>query len=53
VQTGTTGAAAGTSSGKQLTAHFVKGMAIFVHSCKGGLMYEAAVGGQKFSFDPI
>jgi hypothetical protein len=27
-------------------------MAIFVH-IKGGLMYEAAVGGQKFSFDPI
>jgi lipid-binding SYLF domain-containing protein len=56
VQTGTTGTTAGTSlgpsTGKQLTAHYVKGMAIFVH-IKGGLMYEAAVGGQKFSFDPI
>jgi hypothetical protein len=27
----------------------VKGMAVFVH-IKGGLMYEAAIGGQKFSF---
>jgi len=26
-----------------------KGMAVFVHT-KGGLMYEAAIGGQKFSF---
>lgn len=28
-----------------------KGMAIFVHT-KGGLMYEAAIDGQKFSFTP-
>lgn len=56
VQTGTTGTTAGTSlgpgTGKQLVAHYVKGMAIFVH-IKGGLMYEAAIGGQKFGFDPI
>ena len=26
-------------------------MAVFVHT-KGGLMYEAAIGGQKFSFKP-
>jgi len=30
---------------------FHKGMAVFVH-VKGGLMYEAAIGGQKFSFKP-
>ena len=56
VQTGTTGTSAGTSlgpsTGKQLTAHYVKGMAIFVQ-IKGGLMYEAAIGGQKFGFDPL
>jgi hypothetical protein len=27
-------------------------MAVFVHT-KGGLMYEAAIGGQKFSFQPF
>jgi len=56
VQTGTTGTTAGASlgptTGKQLTAHYVKGMAIFVQ-IKGGLMYEAAVGGQKFGFEPL
>jgi len=26
-------------------------MSVFVHA-KGGLMYEATVGGQKFSFEP-
>lgn len=55
-RTGTTGTSAGTSigpqTGKQLVAHYVKGMAVFVH-IKGGLMYEAAVGGQKFGFDPL
>lgn len=50
-KTGTTGISAGASLGpdstKQLASHYVKGLAIFVHA-KGGLMYEAAVGGQKF-----
>jgi len=27
-------------------------MAVFVHA-KGGLMYEAAIGGQKFNFKPL
>jgi hypothetical protein len=27
-------------------------MATFVHS-KGGLMYEASIGGQKFTFEPL
>ena len=54
-QAGTSGASAGASvgpaTGKQLGAAYRKGMAVFVH-IKGGLMYEAAVGGQKFSFKP-
>lgn len=28
-----------------------KGMAVFVHAT-GGLMYEATIGGQKFSYTP-
>jgi len=55
-QAGTTGSSAGTSLGpksdKQLAAQYVKGMAVFVH-IKGGLMYEASVGGQKFTFNPL
>jgi lipid-binding SYLF domain-containing protein len=45
----TAGASAGPSSGKQAKANYYKGMAVFVHTI-GGLMYEAAIGGQKFSF---
>ena len=30
---------------------YYKGMVVFTHA-KGGLMYEASVGGQKFSFKP-
>jgi lipid-binding SYLF domain-containing protein len=55
-QAGTTGKSSGASvgpqSGKQLAAGYVKGMAVFTH-IKGGLMYEAAVAGQKFTFKPI
>jgi hypothetical protein len=43
------GASAGPATGKQAKASYHKGMAVFVHT-KGGLMYEAAIGGQKFSF---
>jgi len=43
------GASAGPATGKQVEAGYRKGMVVFVH-IKGGLMYEAAVGGQKFSF---
>lgn len=53
---GSTGASAGVSSGpstgEQLGATYVKGLAIFVHA-KGGLMYEAAIGGQAFIFEPL
>jgi lipid-binding SYLF domain-containing protein len=45
----TAGASAGPATGKQAKASYNKGMAVFVHT-KGGLMYEAAIGGQKFSF---
>ena len=45
----TAGASAGPATGKQAQASYHKGMVVFVHT-KGGLMYEAAIGGQKFSF---
>jgi lipid-binding SYLF domain-containing protein len=55
-QAGTTGAAAsaspGGSAGAQAKTEYHKGMAVFTRA-KGGLMYEAAIGGQKFSFEPI
>jgi lipid-binding SYLF domain-containing protein len=50
------GASAGVSGGKNdadTTSYgFRKGMAIFTVA-KGGLMYQAALGGQKYSFEPI
>jgi len=55
VQAGTkgvsAGAAAGPATGTQAETKYQKGMAVFVHT-KGGLMYEAAIGGQKFNFTP-
>ncbi|BBO78548.1 hypothetical protein DSCW_59650 [Desulfosarcina widdelii] len=42
-------ATAGPATGKQAKADYYKGMVVFTHA-KGGLMYEASVGGQKFSF---
>ena len=54
--TGTTGGSAGMSagpkSGAQVAADYRKGMAVFTQAI-GGLMYEAAIGGQKFSFEPL
>ncbi len=47
----TAGASVGPRTGKQAKTKYRKGMAIFVHT-KGGLMYEATIGGQKFSFKP-
>ncbi|MEP4148469.1 MAG: hypothetical protein ABJL54_14725 [Halioglobus sp.] len=50
------GIAAGASGGQNnaATTHggYRKGMAIFTIA-KGGLMYEAAVGGQKFDYTPL
>ena len=51
---GSTGTAAGASGGKKdATTHgaYHKGMAVFTVA-KGGLMYEASVAGQKFSYKP-
>jgi lipid-binding SYLF domain-containing protein len=45
------GAGAGPKTGAQASAGYHKGMAVFVHA-KGGLMYEASIGGQKFTFKP-
>jgi lipid-binding SYLF domain-containing protein len=45
------GASAGPATGKQAKISYHKGMAVFTHA-KGGLMYEASVGGQKFTFKP-
>ena len=48
----TTGNSAGVSGGKKdavTTGEYFKGMAVFIIA-KGGLMYEAALAGQKFSY---
>lgn len=53
-QIGTTGnsAGAGQSGGSRTAkASYVNGMAIFT-AAKGGLMYEAALAGQSFTFEP-
>ena len=50
--TGGTGASAGTSTKNTTTAgSYQKGMAVFT-AAKGGLMYEATIGGQKFGYKP-
>lgn len=48
----TTGSSAGASGGKHdatTVGKYYKGMAVFTVA-KGGLMYEASIGGQKFSY---
>jgi len=50
----TTGSSAGASGGKNdatTVGKYYKGMAVFTVA-KGGLMYEASIGGQKFSYTP-
>jgi lipid-binding SYLF domain-containing protein len=49
---GTASATAGPATGVQAETHYTKGMVVFVHA-RGGLMYEAALGGQKFSYTPL
>jgi len=54
-KTGTTGSSAGASAGVgtgKNAAEYRKGMAILIRA-KGGLMYEATLGGQKFKFKPL
>jgi lipid-binding SYLF domain-containing protein len=52
---GTTGTGAGASATGGQTGKaggdYYKGMAVFTFA-KGGLMYEASIGGQKFSYQP-
>jgi lipid-binding SYLF domain-containing protein len=55
VSTATNGSGAGVSGGEKdarTVGHYYKGMAVFTIA-KGGLMYQAAVSGQKFSFKPL
>ena len=40
------------TAGASANAGYAYGVAVFTQT-KGGLMYEASVGGQKFSFEPI
>src|SRR5512134_3052562 len=50
--TGGTGAgASGTQSHAKTAGEYQKGMAVFTVA-KGGLMYEASIGGQKFNYKP-
>lgn len=48
----TAGATPGGTAGDQAKIKYYKGMAVFTYA-KGGLMYEASIGGQKFSFEPL
>ena len=45
----TASATAGPATGAQAKTNYHKGMVVFTHA-KGGLMYEASIGGQKFDF---
>ncbi len=47
----TAGVSTGPATGKQAPSSYLKGMAVFIHT-KGGFMYEAVIGGQKFNFTP-
>ena len=55
-QTGTVGDTAGASRGASLGGHletsYNRGTAVFIHPL-GGLMFEVAVAGQKFKFQPL
>ncbi|HZM35337.1 MAG TPA: lipid-binding SYLF domain-containing protein [Burkholderiales bacterium] len=54
-QASTTGSSAGVSGGQHdatTVGKYQKGMATFTVA-KGGLMYQATIGGQKFSYTPV
>ncbi len=54
-QAGTTGASGSAGieqHNNQAKGSWYKGMAVFTIA-KGGLMYQATIGGQKFSFEPL
>jgi len=46
------GLSAGPETGEQAPTVYHRGTAVFVHA-KGGLMFEASIGGQGFSFEPV
>lgn len=48
----TAGASSGGSGGSQASTDYYKGMLVFTIG-KGGLMYEAAIKGQKYSYTPL
>lgn len=49
---GTRAGASGTETHATATGHYQDGVAVFTIA-KGGLMYQAAVAGQRFSFTPL
>lgn len=49
---GATGSASGGKKDAATAGEYHKGMAVFIIT-KGGLMYEASVSGQKFSYKPL
>lgn len=55
-QAGSTGSTASANTGPEQAgaqkAEYQKGMVVFVHA-KGGFMYEASLGGQKYNFEPL
>ena len=48
----TAGASSGGSGGSQASTSYYKGMLVFTLG-KGGLMYEAAIKGQKYNYTPL
>ena len=50
--TGTGVSASGSETAAKAGGDYVRGMAVFTIP-KGGLMYEASIGGQKFSYKPV
>jgi lipid-binding SYLF domain-containing protein len=50
--TGATGSASGGKKDAETAGKYHKGMVVFTIA-KGGLMYEAAIAGQKFSYKPL
>ena len=48
---GTSAGASGTERHAKTAGHYQRGMAVFT-VVKGGLMYEASIGGQKFDYTP-
>jgi lipid-binding SYLF domain-containing protein len=50
--TGATGSASGGKKDAETAGKYHKGMVVFTIA-KGGLMYEAALAGQKFSYKPL